>query len=259
MTTLSKINLNLKANPLGRIVNGDRAENYQFPWHVSLRITQTTSEITYCGGSIIAANFVLTTAACLKNARTIQVDIGSIVFTTPFETQHTTQFQVHPQYSEDFKLNNIAIIRLQTTLVFRTNIRAILLPRIRDQSELYESADSYASGFGVTQAGSNYLSNELRYAHKTVISNDNCRQSFDSRFIPNTVMCATGHNSSTQSLCYGDQGGALVSHVDGSWLQIGVSSVIHSLGCLGTAPAGYTRVTAYLQWISSLTGIVLRP
>lgn len=224
-----------------------------------MQITKTTSEKTYCGGSLIAANFVLTAASCLKNAATIQADIGSTLFWSPFETQHTIQYLIHPQYSETFKINNIAVIRLPTGVTFGTNVRAILLPRISKESDLYESAESYVSGFGVTTAGSNYLSSELRYAHKTVISNDVCRQSFDSRFIESSVMCAVGINGTTQSTCYGDQGGALVSHIEGSWVQIGVSSVLHSTGCTGTVPAGYTRITPYLQWIASLTGIVLRP
>lgn len=241
-------------------MNGEKAAEYQFPWHVFLIITlPNTDNRTYCGGSLIAANFVLTAASCLRNASIIQVDIGSIELLNPFETQITTQFLSHPQYNDEFKMNNIAIIRLQTDVTFRTNVRAILLPRLSESSELYESVESYVSGFGVSTEGSNYLSAELRYAHKTVISNDNCRKIFDSRYIQDSVMCAVGFNGTTQTLCYGDQGGALVSHIAGSFVQIGVSSIIHPSGCSGIFPAGFTRVTPYLQWISSLTGIDLRP
>jgi len=250
-----------EANPLSRIVNGHEAANYQFPWHVSLVITQIdpANTTTYCGGSLIAAQFVLTAASCLRSVSTIQVDIGSIEFNTPYQTLHTTQFQIHPQYSDEFKLNNIAVIRLPTSVEFQTNIRAILLPRISEQNEEFISVDTYVSGFGVATAGSVYLSNELRYAHQTVISNDVCRESFDHRYIHDSTMCAVGYNDTTQALCYGDQGGALVSHIAGSWLQLAVSSLIHSNGCTGTVPDGYTRVAPYLQWISSLTGIVMRP
>ncbi|XP_037034019.1 trypsin alpha-like [Bradysia coprophila] len=249
----------VEANSLGRIVNGDQAVFYQFPWHCSIQNTKTTAAKAYCGGTLIAANYVLTAASCLKDVSLIQVDYGSILFSQPFETQYTTQYQNHPQYNEQYKINNIAIIRLPASVTFRTNVRAILLPRVSDQGDTYESYDSYVSGFGVAEAGSSYLSNELRYAQKTVISNDVCRQSFDYRYIESTVLCATGFNGSTQSICYGDQGGALISHIDGAWVQIAVASNIHPNGCTGLAPAAYTRVGPYLEWIERLTGIALRP
>lgn len=249
----------VEANSLGRIVNGDQAVFYQFPWHCSIQNTKTTSAKAYCGGSLISANFVLTAASCLKDVSRIQVDFGSILFSQPFETQYTTQYQNHPQYNEQYKTNNIAVIRLQTSVTFRTNVRAILLPRISEHSETYVGVDSFVSGFGVSEAGSSYLSNELRFAQKTVISNDVCRQSFDSRYIESSVMCASGHNGTTQSICYGDQGGALVAHIDGAWVQIGLASNIHPTGCTGLVPGAYTRIGPYLEWIQRLTGIALRP
>lgn len=225
-----------------------------------LQITSSNVDYSiYGGGSLIAPNFVLTAASILRNATYIRVDIGSIEFLKPFETQYTTQYLSHPDYNDEFKTNNIAVIRLHESVAFRTNVRAILLPRLSEITESYEFFESYASGFGVSEAGSNYLSEYLRFAHQTVISNNECHQSFSAQYITESVMCAVGYNGSNQSLCYGDQGGALVSHVDGAFVQIGVSSIIHSNGCYGNAPAGFTRVAPYLQWISSLTGIVLRP
>jgi len=249
-----------EANPLSRIVNGDEAANFQFPWHVSLQITvSNTPAKTYCGGTLIAANYVLTAASCLRNATTIQVDIGSIEFLNPFETQNTVQFLKHPEYNDESKLNNIGIIRLQTNVTFSTNIRAILLPRLSEVGEQYKDVESYVCGFGVSTVGSNYLSNELLFARKTVITNDQCIQNFDSKFIHDSVMCAVGVNNTAQSVCYGDQGGSLVSHIDGSWIHIGISSMVHPTGCGGITPAAFTRVTPYLQWIASMTGIVFRP
>lgn len=243
---------------MGRIVNGDKAVNYQFPWHVSLHVTKTTGTKSYCGGSIIAEQFVLTAASCLKDATSIQVDIGSIQFNAPYETQHSTQFQIHPNYNEDTKANNIAIIRLPSSLIYRTNIRAILLPRISDKNETFESYESYVCGFGVSEPYSSYLTNDLHYAHKTVITNEKCMKSFETKYIDSSVMCATGYDGSTQSICYGDQGGALVSHINGSWVQIGLASIVHPNGCTGQHPAGYSRITPHLEWIKYLTGIELR-
>ncbi len=247
-----------KANPFGRIVNGDKAAKYQFPWHVSIQNNKTNSEKSYCGGSLIAPQFVLTAASCLKNVSTIQIDIGSIEFWNPNVTLQTNQYQIYPEYNEEFKTHNIAVIRLPTIVEYNTNIRSILLPRISDVNETYESIEAYVSGFGVFEAGSSYLSGELRFARQTVISNDVCRQSFDSRLITNSALCGIGYNGSRQSTCYGDQGGAFASHIDGAWVQIGLSSFIHPSGCTGEAPAGYTKIAPYLEWINRLTGVPIR-
>lgn len=256
---LISVSLN-KANPLSRIVNGHKAVNYQFPWHCSLHITKTSSEQkTYCGGALIAPYFVLTAASCVRNASSIQVDIGSIVFAPPYETHFSTQYQIYPQFDEQYKNHNIAVIRLATSVTFTINIRAILLPRMSEQNDTFESLNTYVSGFGVSEAGSNYLSNDLLFALKQVKSNEICRQSFASGYMGSSFMCASGRNGTTESICTGDHGGALVAHIDGSWVLVGVASVVPPNGCTGLTPAGYTRAGYYLDWIHYLTAIVPRP
>lgn len=72
-------------------------------------------------------------------------------------------------------------------------------------------------------------------------------------------MCTLGYINSLQSGCYGDQGGALVTNVDGTWYQIGLISTIHGAGCTGNNPNLYTRITPYIQWINQMTGIPVNP
>lgn len=99
------------------------------------------------------------------------------------------------------------------------------------------------------------MSEQLRFAHKRVISNAQCVPHFGAQFIQASDMCATGINNSLQTPCFGDRGGALVSHIEGTWRLVGITSLFHPGGCTGTVPAGYTRVTSHLQWISTNTGI----
>lgn len=55
-----------------------------------------------------------------------------------------------------------------------------------------------------------------------------------------------------------DAGGPLVVQGDdGVWTQIGVASFESDLGCFRGYPSVYTRVTEYLQWIQSVTGLQL--
>lgn len=99
------------------------------------------------------------------------------------------------------------------------------------------------------------MSEQLRFAHQRVISNTQCLQSFSSQFIQASTMCAIGINNSLQTPCFGDRGGSLVSHITGTWTLLGVTSLFHPGGCSGITPAGFSRVTPHLQWISLNTGI----
>lgn len=103
------------------------------------------------------------------------------------------------------------------------------------------------------------LSENLRYAFATVVLNELCQQFFPSSYVRSENMCTMGYINSQQSACYGDQGGALVTNVDGSWQQIGVISTIHASGCTGMYPNLHTRVQPYLQWIHQMTGMAINP
>jgi secreted trypsin-like serine protease len=53
----------------------------------------------------------------------------------------------------------------------------------------------------------------------------------------------------------GDSGGALVVPSGGTWKQIGVVSFVASAGCDAGYPSGYARVTSFLDWIRTNSGV----
>ena len=54
----------------------------------------------------------------------------------------------------------------------------------------------------------------------------------------------------------GDSGGALaVQESDDLWTQVGVVSFGAAAGCTLGFPVGFARVTSFLYWISSVTGL----
>lgn len=132
--------------------------NFQFPWHASLRITISNSaHQSFCGGALISNTFVLTAASCLRNAVSIQVDLGSISFSQPLVSLNTPQFLVHPQYNENFNTNDLALIRLPQPVSFSTNIRSINLPTQSQANDNFEEREVYIAGFGVTTPSKNYI------------------------------------------------------------------------------------------------------
>jgi len=56
----------------------------------------------------------------------------------------------------------------------------------------------------------------------------------------------------------GDSGGALaLQESDGINTQVGIVSFGAAAGCELGYPVGFTRVTSYLDWISSTTGVAI--
>jgi len=54
----------------------------------------------------------------------------------------------------------------------------------------------------------------------------------------------------------GDSGGALaVQESPGLWTQVGIASFVAAGGCTLPRPGGFARVTSFLGWISSNTGL----
>jgi secreted trypsin-like serine protease len=56
----------------------------------------------------------------------------------------------------------------------------------------------------------------------------------------------------------GDSGGALAfQESDGRYTEVGIVSFGADEGCTLGYPAAFTRVTSYLDWIESTTGIII--
>lgn len=95
----------------------------------------------------------------------------------------------------------------------------------------------------------------LRKTNSTVMANSGCSAVYGSIITSNHVCISTvdGHGS-----CNGDSGGPLSDvSADGVFSQIGIVSFGASAGCELGYPAGFTRVTSYLSWISSNSGIMI--
>jgi secreted trypsin-like serine protease len=56
----------------------------------------------------------------------------------------------------------------------------------------------------------------------------------------------------------GDSGGPLIYlESDGIYTEVGIVSFGSAVGCMNEFPVVFTRVTSYLDWIESNTGIII--
>lgn len=118
-----------------------------------LNSTRSDNTKKYCGGTLIAPNFVLTAASCIENATNIKVDVGIISFYNPTETQNSSLYRIHPNYDISNGLNDIAIIKLARNFTIRDNVRSVMLPGISQVNSSFVYQQCYFAGFGMTNQG----------------------------------------------------------------------------------------------------------
>ncbi|TMW45037.1 hypothetical protein DOY81_009879 [Sarcophaga bullata] len=114
----------------------------------------------------------------------------------------------------------------------------------------YVGDNAIATGWGHTFDGSG-PTGDLQWASLRVIDNSVCAEAYEEEF-PSSQICVSGEDGI--SACDGDSGGPLV--LADTNTQIGVMS-FSTDSCTGGNPQSFTRITSYLPWISSNTGIVL--
>lgn len=147
-------------------------------------------------------------------------------------------------------------------------IQIVRLPAISSSYSNYGGEYAIASGWGRTSDGlyfsifltaicsiKNFIdstvSSNLNFVRLQIISNTQCGSVYGFQVVTDNTICVS--TPSGKSTCQGDSGGPLVLEKNGN--LIGVTSFVASAGCTAGFPSGFARVTSYLDWIKSKTGI----
>nr|XP_022327667.1 LOW QUALITY PROTEIN: fibrinolytic enzyme, isozyme C-like [Crassostrea virginica] len=236
-----------------RIVGGAQADENEWAWQVSLQ-SQPYSFFPwshFCGGSLIAPNYVLTAAHCVdgQRARNIRAVAGlhRQSDTSTAQIMSVSRIIMHPDYNGNGAgfPNDIALLELSGEV---TSNRAEVIGLARGTNSFIGNPDCWITGWGKTSANSG-TAEVLMEARMDVIDNGNCADQWravSGASIFDTHICLQAEG---KSACNGDSGGPLVCNVNGAYVLAGATS--WGITTCEGFPSVYVRVSKYLDWINA--------
>ncbi|XP_075977377.1 transmembrane protease serine 9-like [Anticarsia gemmatalis] len=237
----------------GRIVGGSLIDISQVPYQVGLVITINWFWTSVCGGSVISNNRVVTAAHCqhdgVNTATNMVVALGTNTIFSGGVRLSTRDVTMHPQWNPRNAFNDIAVIRLPSSVSFNNVIQPIALPDNHVNNN-FDGWNALASGFGATSDGGSGIPSTQRISAVTlpIISNAACTAVYG-EWMHNTNICTSGAGG--RGTCGGDSGGPLAVLINNSRVLVGVTSYGSSNGCQAGDPAAFARVTSFISWIHS--------
>lgn len=161
----------------------------------------------------------------------------------------------HEEYNDETIKNDIALIKLPAPIKFNEYIQPAKLPKLNTDGRFktYEGEIATASGWGVTEEGTS--PDILRFVEKPIIKFSSCNLRYFGGLNADQQICQQATNK--QNTCSGDSGGPLVVEENGEHVVIGATSFGIALGCESGWPGVFTRVSGYLDWINTKTGITV--
>lgn len=226
-----------------QIIGGEIAD-YQ-PFIVGL--TSEFGSSTFCGGSLLRKNVVVTAAHCVSGQQSKLYVIAGVVKNQPENAVRipVDAISVHPGYG-DLDDNDIALLFLadydESQLPNR--VEPISLAPLSDNAKTYRTF-----GWGNTTSYGNVFEDDLRQVDVEDIAIDVCKSLSNYESVGANQICAGDLNKGGTDSCQGDSGGPLVSYdaQKKPWLA-GVVS--WGIGCAQKKnPGVYTRVAKYVDWV----------
>ena len=256
------------------IVGGDSVAISEVPWQVSvLQAHLDPADDSgffdqFCGGSVIAATWVVTAAHCVFDGdgellRPIDIEVAAgyaqLSSIPSSARRQVARIVEHPDYDPTGFDVDIALLELSSAVPLADGTVEVI--------DVFDEAVSgggpaagtsvRVSGWGCTASlgpfddcpGGAYA-DELRAVGLQVINGpDSSTCGAVTGVVAATMICAgRGDLSGGQDSCVGDSGGPLVADADSAPVLVGIVSWGEGCAQAGS-PGVYTRVSAFTEWI----------
>ncbi|KFV98888.1 Ovochymase-2, partial [Eurypyga helias] len=235
-----------------RIIGGEEAVPYSWPWQVSVRI----SDEHICGGAVLAKEWVVTAAHCL-NAKELYRGLWTVVTGLHDLTEQeyrqkrsVKQHIIHPSFNKTTMDSDIALLQLAEPLEFNPYVRPVCLPA--EGEVVQPSRVCVVTGWGAHEEDRE-KGKKLHQLEVPLLVLDTCQSYYVN--LPSKVtqrmICAGFPLEEGKDSCTGDSGGPLVCPSEdnsGFYTLHGITS--WGLGCgRKSYPGVYTNVGVFVDWI----------
>lgn len=220
-----------------KIVGGEEATRGEFPFIVSLQGYSGH----FCGGSLIAKDWVLTAAHCVGSTpRSIVIGLHDRTDSTNAEVMNASAVMKHPKNNSSKLDYDFALIRLDRESKYA--------PVKLQREEMAGPVNLVTAGWGTTGTGYG-LPKLLQKVTVPYVDSAVCNASYPGE-ITESMICA-GFKEGGKDSCQGDSGGPLLMGSGADRKLVGVVS--WGEGCAKPDKYGvYGKVSAAMEWIDTI-------
>lgn len=232
------------------VIKGHEAKPHSAPYIASLSRTSNHSHI--CGGTIIAKQWILTAAHCIKNPVGMGVVAGlheRLSIDEKTQSRVVDWGKIHEKYTGSVGPYDIAILHLSEALEYNQYVQPAALPAVEE----IHSGEIHLYGWGQPKAYILTGSKILQTVQTEVMEINACKAALpENAPIHETNLCSDSLRSSI-SACNGDSGGPLVIEREGTPSElVGIVSWGYTPCGLAKLPSIFTRVSAFIDWVTKI-------